>query len=63
MASMRPAILVYGTAAGTSEITGISNAFPDNGAGGGGLFTSINPDFTVFNNEVLFVARDASKPR
>jgi ELWxxDGT repeat protein len=46
-----------GTAAGTSEITGISNAGPDQGAGGGGLYPS---NFVVFNNEVLFEGRDAA---
>src|SRR5262249_35597233 len=59
MASTRLAILACGkqTGAGTSEITGISGAFSGNP---GGLFPSINPDFVVFNNEVLFDARDAS---
>jgi ELWxxDGT repeat protein len=44
-----------GTAAVTHELTGIS------GASTSGLFASdINPDFTVFNGEVLFAGDDAS---
>jgi hypothetical protein len=46
-----------GAAAGTHELTGISGAFS------GGLFDNINPiepDFTVFNSEVLFSGIDSS---
>jgi ELWxxDGT repeat protein len=46
-----------GTAAGTHEITGISGANP------GGLFggrTGFPPDFTVFNDKVLFSGLDAA---
>jgi ELWxxDGT repeat protein len=57
-----------GTAAGTYELTGITNAY----AGSGGLFggspifgysttgVAQPPDFTVFNNEVLFDGVDAA---
>jgi hypothetical protein len=44
-----------GTAFGTSEITGIANAYP------GGLFASgANPDFTTNGNVVLFDGYDSS---
>jgi hypothetical protein len=46
-----------GTAAGTHELTGISGTNP------GGLFTyspPIQPQFTAFNDEVLFAANDSS---
>jgi ELWxxDGT repeat protein len=51
-----------GTAAGTHEITGISNVY----SGAGGLFGGPNggvaapPDFTVLHNEVLFNGVDAA---
>src|SRR5262249_4565125 len=48
-----------GTAAGTYELTGITNAY----AGSGGLFggsVAQPPDFTVFKNEVLFDGVDAA---
>jgi ELWxxDGT repeat protein len=45
-----------GTAQGTHEITGISGADPN------GIISALtqNPDFTVFNNEVLFQGVDSS---
>jgi ELWxxDGT repeat protein len=61
-----------GTAGGTTEIgglgsTGITGAFQYVAslgvANGGGIFDSGNvadPDFTVYNNEVLFIGADAS---
>ena len=61
-----------GTAAGTTEIgglgsTGITNAFQYVAslgvANGGGIFDTGNvadPDFTVYNNEVLFIGADSS---
>jgi ELWxxDGT repeat protein len=44
-----------GTASGTHELTGISGADAN-----GVLYNIPNPDFTVFNSEVLFQGRDAA---
>ena len=43
-----------GTSAGTSELT-VAGAFPS-----GGLFSGIEPDFTVLGSKVLFAAEDAN---
>jgi ELWxxDGT repeat protein len=42
------------TSAGTSELT-VAGAFPS-----GGLFSGIEPDFTVFGSKVLFAAEDTN---
>jgi len=43
-----------GTSGGTSELT-VAGAFPS-----GGLFSGIEPDFTVLGSKVLFAAEDTS---
>jgi ELWxxDGT repeat protein len=43
-----------GTAAGTSELADIG------GAGSGGIFNEVTPDFTAFNGEVLFNGYDTA---
>jgi ELWxxDGT repeat protein len=49
-----------GTAGGTHELTGISGAYAVSGLFEGSGEIIADPDFTVFNSEVLFTGYDAS---